>query len=132
MASFKELMKDKNERQAILILVSVCLALVGIAVIAIIPQVQSFFLRLLTGGKGLLYLLAAGVLLTGWFLILGVRGKAFRYALLILVFTLLCLWLAINIDLVWNSMVHTLGLWPTILIVLLGAIGLWVLIYWLF
>lgn len=131
MASFKELMKDKTERQAILLLVSVCLALVGIAVIAIIPQVQAFFLQLLTGGKGLLYLLAAGVLLTGWFLILGVRGKAFRYALLILVFTLLCLWLAINLDLVWNSMVHTIGLWPTIIIVLLGAIGVW-LIIWMF
>ena len=131
MASFKELMKDKNERQAILILVSVCLALVGIAVIAIIPQVQAFFLRLLTGGKGLLYLLAAGILLTGWFLILGVRGKTLRYALLILVFTLLCLWLAINLDLVWNSMVHTIGLWPTIIIVLLGAIGVW-LIIWMF
>jgi hypothetical protein len=131
MASFKELMKDKNERQAILILVSVCLALVGIAVIAIIPQVQAFFLRLLTGGKGLLYLLGAGILLTGWFLLLGVRGKALRYALLILVFTLLCLWLAINLDLVWNSMVHTIGLWPTIIIVLLGAIGVW-LIIWMF
>ena len=131
MASFKELMKDKNERQAILILVSVCLALVGIAVIAIIPQVQAFFLRLLSGGKGLLYLLAAGILLTGWFLLLGVRGKALRYALLILVFTLLCLWLAINLDLVWNSMVHTIGLWPTIIIVLLGAIGVW-LIIWMF
>ena len=131
MASFKELMKDKNERQAILILVSVCLALVGIAVIAIIPQVQAFFLRLLTGGKGLLYLLAAGILLTGCFLILCVRGKALRYALLILVFTLLCLWLAINLDLVWNSMVHTIGLWPTIIIVLLGAIGVW-LIIWMF
>lgn len=131
MASFKELMKDKNERQAILILVSVCLALVGIAVIAIIPQVQAFFLRLLTGGKGLLYLLGAGILLTGWFLLLGVRGKALRYALLILVFTLLCLWLAINLDLVWNSMVHTIGLWPTIIIVLLGAIGVW-LVIWMF
>lgn len=131
MASFKELMKDKTERQAILILVSVCLALVGITVIAIIPQVQSFFLRLLSDGKGLLYLLAAGILLTGWFLLLGVRGKALRYALLILVFTLLCLWLAINLDLVWNSMVHTIGLWPTIIIVLLGAIGVW-LVIWMF
>ena len=68
---------------------------------------------------------------TGWFLLLGVRGKALRYALLILVFTLLCLWLAINLDLVWNSMVHTIGLWPTIIIVLLGAIGVW-LIIWMF
>ena len=129
MASFKELMKDKSERQAFLILFSACLALAGIAVILIVPQVQLFFLRLLTGGKGLLYLLGAAVLLTGWFLILGLHGKALRYALLILVFTCLCIWLAINLDLVWNSMVHTIGLWPTIIIVLLGAIGVWLVIY---
>ena len=125
MATFKELMKKKSERQAVLLLVSVCLALVGIVVIAIVPQIQHFFLRLLTGGKGLLYLLAAGALLTGWFLILGFRGKALLYALLILLFTIICIWLAINFDLVWDSMVNTLGLWPTILIALLGAIGVW-------
>jgi hypothetical protein len=123
-------MKEKSERQTILILVSACLALLGI-VVACIPRVQGFLLRILSGGMGLVYLLGAGVLLTGWLLILGLHGKALRYALLILIFTILCIWLAINIDLVWNSMVHTLGLWPTILIVLLGAIGLWVLIYWL-
>ncbi len=123
-------MKEKSERQTILILVSACLVLLGI-VAACIPRVQGFLLRTLSGGMGLVYLLAAGVLLTGWLLILGLHGKALRYALLILIFTILCIWLAINIDLVWNSMVHTLGLWPTILIVLLGTIGLWVLIYWL-
>ena len=124
-------MKEKSERQTILILVSACLVLLGI-VAACVPRVQDFLLRILSGGMGLVYLLAAGVLLTGWLLILGLHEKALRYALLILIFTILCIWLAINIDLVWNSMVHTLGLWPTILIVLLGAIGLWVLIYWLF
>ena len=124
-------MKEKSERQTILILVSACLVLLGI-VAACVPRVQVFLLRILSGGMGLVYLLAAGVLLTGWLLILGLHGKALRYALLILIFTILCIWLAINMDLVWNSMVHTLGLWPTILIVLLGAIGLWVLIYWLF
>lgn len=131
MTSFKELMKKKNERQTLLILVSVCLALVGIVVACVVPQVQDYLLRILTGGRGLVYLLAAGVLLTGWLLILGFHGKALRYALLILIFTILCIWVAINIDLVWNSMVHTIGLWPTIFIVLLGAIGLWVLIYWI-
>ena len=123
-------MKEKSERQTILILVSACLLLLGI-VAACVPRVQDFLLRILSGGMGLVYLLAAGVLLTGWLLILGLHGKSLRYALLILIFTILCIWLAINIDLVWNSMVHTLGLWPTILIVLLGAFGLWVLIYWL-
>ena len=132
MASFRELMKKKSERQALLILGSACLALLGIVVVACVPRVQDFLLRILSGGMGLVYLLAASVLLTGWLLILGLHGKALRYALLILIFTILCIWLAINMDLVWNSMVHTFGLWPTILIVLLGAIGLWVLIYWLF
>lgn len=125
-------MKKKSERQALLILGSACLALLGIVVVACVPRVQDFLLRILSGGMGLVYLLAASVLLTGWLLILGLHGKTLRYALIILIFTILCIWLAINIDLVWNSMVHTLGLWPTILIVLLGAIGLWVLIYWLF
>ena len=132
MASFRELMKKKSERQALLILGPACLALLGIVVVACVPRVQVFLLRILSGGMGLVYLLAASVLLTGWLLILGLHGKALRYALIILIFTILCIWLAINMDLVWNSMVHTLGLWPTILIVLLGAIGLWVLIYWLF
>ena len=127
MASFRELMKEKSERQAILILVSVCLALLGI-VVACVPRVQVFLLRILSGGMGLVYLLAAGVLLIGWLLILGLHGKALRYALIILIFTILCIWLVINFDLVWNSMVHTLGLWPTILIVLLGAIGAWLVI----
>ena len=130
MASFRELMKKKSERQSLLILGSVCLALLGI-VVACIPRVQDYLLRILSGGMGLVYLLAAGLLLTGWFLILGFRGKTLRYAWLILIFTILCIWLAINIDLVWNSMVHTLGLWPTIFIVLLSAISLWVLIYWI-
>jgi hypothetical protein len=128
MASFRELMKKKSERQAILILGSACLALLGIVVVACVPRVQVFLLRILSGGMGLVYLLAAGALLTGWLLILGFRGKALRYALLILIFTILCIWLVINFDLVWNSMVHTLGLWPTILIVLLGAIGAWLVI----
>ena len=128
MASFRELMKKKSERQALLILVSACLALLGIVVVACVPRVQDFLLRILSGGMGLVYLLAAGALLTGWLLILGLHGKALRYALLILIFTILCIWLVINFDLVWNSMVHTLGLWPTILIVLLGAIGAWLVI----
>ena len=61
----------------------------------------------------------------GWFLLIGYRGKALLFALVILVFTILCIWLALNFDLVWDAMVNTLGYWPTILLVLLGALGLW-------
>ena len=132
MATFKELMKKKEERQATLILISVCLALLTIVVVAVSPSIQHFLLRLITGGMGLVYLLVAAALLTGWFLILGFRGKALRYALLILFFTIVCIWMAVNLDLVWDSMVHTIGLWPTIILGLLGAIGLWYIIMILF
>ena len=40
--------------------------------------------------------------------------------------------MAVNLDLVWDSMVHTIGLWPTIILGLLGAIGLWYIIKILF
>ena len=59
---------------------------------------------------------------------MGYRGKMLFYALAILLITILCLWLAINFDMVWDSMVTTLGIWPTIFIVLLGTLGLWLVI----
>ena len=131
MASFKELMKQKSERQSALILASVCMALLVVVVVAIVPRTQQFLIQLLTGWKGLLYLLAAGVLLTLWLRVLGLSGKSLRYAIIILIFTIVCIWLYINIDLVWNSMVNTLGLWPTIIIALLGAVGIWIIVHML-
>ena len=131
MASFKELMKQKSERQSALILASVCMALLAVVVVAIVPRTQQFLIQLLTGWKGLLYLLAAGVLLTLWLRVLGLSGKSLRYAIIILIFTIVCIWLYINIDLVWNSMVNTLGLWPTIIIALLGAVGIWIIVHML-
>lgn len=129
MASF---FKDKNERQGAGTLYTVILVLIGVISYFAFPAVQEFFARLLVGGKGLLYLLGGGVVLTLWFLFLGYRGKSLRYALLILLFTIFCLWLAINFDMVWDSMTSVLGLWPTIIIVLLGAVAVWLVIYLFF
>lgn len=126
MASF---FKDKNERQGAGTLYTVILVLIGVISYFAIPAVQAFFARLLVGGKGLLYLLGGGVVLTLWFLFLGYRGKSLAYALLILLFTIFCLWLAINFDMVWDAMTSVLGLWPTIIIVLLGALAIWLIIY---
>ena len=120
--------KKKTDRQAYGILLAIGLVVVGVATYFLIPYAQAWFNKILTGWKGLVILLGAAVVLEGWFLILGFRGKALLYALGILLFTILCIWLAINFDLVWDAMVNTLGLWPTILIVLLGALGLWFVI----
>ena len=120
--------KTKTQRQASGTLVAIGLVVLGVIVCLVIPMFQDKVKEALVGWKGLVYLLGAGFVLEVWFLIIGYRGKALLYALGILVFTILCIWLAINFDLVWDSMVNTLGTWPTILIVLLGALGLWFVI----
>ena len=109
-------------------LIAIGLVVVGAASYFFIPYLQAWFERVLTGWRGLVYLLGGAFVLEAWFLILGYRGKALLYALGILLFTILCIWLALNFDLVWDSMVNTLGLWPTIFIVLFGALGLWFVI----
>ena len=120
--------KTKTQRQASGTLVAIGLVVLGVIVCLVIPMFQDKVKEALVGWKGLVYLLGAGFVLEVWFLIIGYRGKALLYALGILVFTILCIWLALNFDLVWDSMVNTLGLWPTIFIVLFGALGLWFVI----
>ena len=120
--------KTKTQRQASGTLVAIGLVVLGVIVCLVIPMFQDKVKEALVGWKGLVYLLGAGFVLEVWFLIIGYRGKALLYALGILVFTILCILLALNFDLVWDSMVNTLGLWPTIFIVLFGALGLWFVI----
>lgn len=128
----KKKAKDKIDRKISGTLIVIALAVVGFISYFAIPVVQAFFERVLVGWKGLVYLLGGALVLEAWFLIIGYRGKALLYALGILVFTILCIWLALNFDMVWDSMVSTLGLWPTIFIVLLGSLGLWFVIKVLF
>ena len=120
--------KKDTDRKMYGTLFAIGLFIVGVVSYFFIPYLQAWFEKVLTGWHGLVYLLGGAVVLEAWFLILGYRGKALLYALGILVFTILCIWLALNFDLVWDSMVNTLGLWPTILIVLLGCLGLWFVI----
>lgn len=120
--------KKETDRKMYGTLIAIGLVLVGVASYFLIPYLQAWFERVLTGGKGLVILLGGAFVLEIWFLILGYRGKALLYALGILLFTVFCIWLALNFTLVWDSMVSTLGLWPTIFIVLLGCLGLWFVI----
>ncbi len=128
----KKKAKDKIDRKTGGTLIVIALVVVGFISYFAVPVVQAFFERVLVGWKGLVYLLGGAVVIEAWFLIIGYRGKALLYALGVLFFTILCIWLALNFDMVWDSMVSTLGLWPTIFIVLLGSLGLWFVIKVLF
>ena len=120
--------KTKSQRQGIGTVWTIVFFALGVITYLLVPVVQAWFDKVLAGWKGLVYLLGGAFVLEIWFLILGYRGKALLYALGILVFTILCIWLALNFNLVWDSMVRTLGIWPTILIVLFGCLGLWFVI----
>ena len=120
--------KTKTQRQGSGTLIAIGLVVLGVIVCLVIPAFQDRVKEALVGLKGLVYLLGAALVLEAWFLIIGYRGKALLYALLILIFTIMCIWLAINFDLVWDSMIHTLGTWPTIIITLLGCLVLWFVI----
>ena len=120
--------RDGTDRKIGGTLIVIALVVVGFISYFAVPVVQAFFERVLVGWKGLACLLGGALVLEAWFLIIGYRGKALLYVLGVLIFTILCIWLAINFDMVWDSMVSTLGLWPTILIVLLGSLGLWFVI----
>jgi len=120
--------KTQSQRQSSGTILTVILVIVGVVSYFAIPFIHVFLSRVLVGWKGLLYLSGGGVLLTLWFLYLGYRGKSLAFALMVLLFAILCIWLAINFDLIWDSMEATFGLWPTILIALLGGLGVWIFI----
>lgn len=123
--------KTKASRKTSGTLVTVSLIILGVIVCITVPFFHDAIVERLAGWKGMVILLGAAFILEIWFLILGYRGKSLLIALGVLIFTILCIWLAINFDLVWDTMVTTLGLWPTILITLLGSIGLWIVIRFL-
>ena len=110
--------KKETDRKMYGTLIAIGLVVVGVASYFFIPYLQAWFERVLTGWRGLVYLLGGAFVLEAWFLILGYRGKALLYALGILLFTILCIWLALTFDLVWDSMVNTLGLWFVIKVLL--------------
>lgn len=120
--------KTKSQRQGIGTIWTIAFFALGFLTYLLVPVVQGYLDRVLTGWKGLVILMGAAVVLEGWFLILGYRGKSLLYVLGILLFTILCIWLALNFNLVWDSMVNTIGLWPTIFITLFGCLGLWLVI----
>ena len=120
--------KTKTQRQASATIIAFLIVALGVLICLCIPSIHEWSLRVLVGWKGLVYLLGAGFVLELWFLIMGYRGKSLLYGLLVILFVIVCIWMAINFDLVWDSMVNTLGIWPTIIITLLGALGVWFVI----
>ena len=121
--------RDRSKRQGSGTVLTILLFVIGVGSYFAIPALQTFFTRVLAGPVGLLYLLIAAAVIAGWFWFIGYRGKPLAIAMSILVFVFFCIWMAINFETVWDAMVATIGLWPTIIFGLVLAFGIWVVIY---
>ena len=73
--------RKETDRKMYGTLIAIGLVVAGVASYFLIPYLQAWFERVLTGWRGLVYLLGGAFVLEAWFLILGYRGKALLYAL---------------------------------------------------
>ena len=58
--------------------------------------------------------------------VMGFRGKALGYAIFVIVFTCLCIWLFVNFDELFDWLRDTIGVWWTIAITLVMCAVFWV------
>lgn len=105
---------------------------VGIVVVAVllylfIPAINAWVLRMSRGWQGALYLTGAGVLLALYYaLLMGFRGRALGYAIAVILFTAVCIWLLANWEWFTDMLQTHLGTWGMIgvLLVLCLFVGL--------
>ncbi len=101
-------------------LLPVALVIVAVVLYFALPSIQDFVVRISKGWKGGLILLGAGYLLGLYYAyVMGFRGRKLIYAIFVIVFTVTCIWLAVNFDMVWEWLQMHVGTWGTIGIVLL-------------
>ena len=110
---------------------------VGIVVVAVllylfIPAINAWVLRMSRGWQGALWLLGAGILLGIYYaFVMGFRGKALGYAIAVIVFTAVCIWLIANWEWFTAFLELHLGTWGMIgvllVIIIIVGIGLLVL-----
>jgi len=107
-------------------LLPVAIVIVAVALYILVPVINDFVARKAVGWKGGLMLAGAGYLLGLYYAyIMGFRGKALVYAIMVIVFTVTCIWLAVNFDMVWDWLQNTIGNWGTIAIVLVLCLFVW-------
>lgn len=76
---------------------------------------------------------AVGLLLTAWFIgVMGYRGKALVYGIMVIVFTGLCIWALINMNEISVFLREHFGVWGMSGIFLLIALAVWLCIHFLF
>lgn len=105
------------------------LALAGVITYLAAPQFISFGLKVSQGILGLMVLGSIALLLWAhFFFVMKIRGKTMLYCIAVILFTMMCIWLLANREMVFSWMDQTLGVWGTtgVLLVFCLAVGIFI------
>ena len=111
-------------------LLPVFIIVVAVLLYLFIPTINAWVVRMSRGWQGALYLTGAGILLGVYYaFVMGFRGKALWYAIGVIVFTAVCIWLIANWDWFTDLLQTHLGTWGMIgvLLALCALVGLGIL-----
>lgn len=111
-------------------LLPVVIIVVAVLLYLFIPAINAWVVRMSRGWQGALYLTGAGILLGVYYaFVMGFRGKALWYAIGVIVFTAVCIWLIANWDWFTDLLQTHLGTWGMIgvLLALCALVGLGIL-----
>lgn len=109
------------------------LFLVAIIAYLAIPSINAFFFRISAGWLGLLVLLALGALLFLWYnKLYHLEGKTLFYVICVILFTVFCIWMIANHEMIFALLEATLGTWGMIGVLIVFCIGLYIVMRILF
>ena len=104
----------------------IMIIVVAVLLYYFIPTINEWVLRVSKGWKGALLLGVAGVALARYYaLLLGFRGRTLAYAIGVIVFTGLCIWLLANWGWFTDFLEVHLGTWGMIGVLLLLCLFVW-------
>lgn len=108
-------------------LLPVAIIIVAVLLYLFIPSINAWVIRMSSGWKGALFLTGAGIVLGVYYaLIMGFRGKVLGYAIAVIIFTAVCIWLIANWEWFTDLLQTHLGSWGMVgvLLVLCLVVGL--------
>ena len=111
-------------------LLPVAIIIVAVLLYLFIPSINAWVIRMSRGWQGALFLTGAGIVLCIYYaLIMGFRGKALRYAIAVIIFTAVCIWLIANWEWFTDLLQTHLGSWGMVGVLLVSCllIGLGIL-----
>ncbi len=96
-------------------LLPVAIIVVAVLLYLFIPSINAWVLRMSRGWQGALYLTGAGVLLAIYYAwVMRFRGRALAYAIGVILFTVICIWLLANWEWFTTMLETNLGTWGMI------------------